>query len=106
MNQRPAPEMLALRRDRVPLVQPLHRSQSAPGRGYVINEEQPAAGPEHPGHLGDGAPVVGDGAQPQRAQHSVERCVGEGQCLGVTRPQVGLPAQAGRALARDGEHPR
>src|SRR5437899_5961924 len=68
LGERPAPEMLAGQRDADPLVQPLHGPQRTRRRGQVIDEEQPAARAQDARHLGDRTPVIGDGAQSERAQ--------------------------------------
>src|SRR6185369_1005727 len=94
----PAAEVLARERDGDPLVQPLHPPQQRCRRGHVIDQQEAAARAQDPCHLGDRAPVVGDGAQPERAQHGVERPVRELQCLGITMAQVGIAAEGGRAL--------
>ena len=72
----------------------------------MIDQQQAAARAQDPCHLGDRAPVIGDGAQAERAQHGVERLVREVQCLGIALAQVGIAAEGGRALAGDAEHGR
>jgi hypothetical protein len=72
----------------------------------VIDQQQTAARAQDARHLGDRASVIRDGAQPERAQHGVERPVREVQRLGVARPQVGLATEGGRALSRDAQHDR
>jgi len=98
--------MLAGQRDADPLVQPLRGPQRTRGRGHVIDQQQTAARAQDARHLGDRASVIRDGAQPERAQHGVERPVREVQRLGVARPQVGLATEGGRALSRDAQHDR
>ena len=72
----------------------------------MIDQQQAAARAQDPRHLGHRAPVVGDSAQPERAQHGVERLVREVQRLGIALAQVGVPAEGGRALAGEAEHRR
>jgi len=67
VGERPAAEVLAGQRDADPLVQPLRGPQRTRGRGHVIDEQEAAARAQDARHLGDGAPVIGDGAQPERA---------------------------------------
>jgi hypothetical protein len=46
-----------------------HPQRSA---GHGVQQQQPAARPQHPLPPGDGAPLVGDGEQREGADHGVE----------------------------------
>src|SRR5580693_8694729 len=60
-GERPAPEMLAGQRDRDPFVEPLDRAQRERAGDHVINEQEAAAGSQHPGHFRDRTTLVGNG---------------------------------------------
>src|SRR5437879_2403341 len=63
VDEGPSAEVLARQRDGDPLVQPLHGPQRRRRGGDVIDQQQAAARAQHPRHLGDRPPVIGDSAQ-------------------------------------------
>jgi hypothetical protein len=50
---------------------PLERAERASGGGDVLDEEEAAAGAQHPAHLGDHAVRIADAAQHQGGDHRV-----------------------------------
>jgi hypothetical protein len=93
VEQRPPAHVLVLERPGVQLHQPLQRPDPPRLADHVVQEQQPPARPQHPPHLGDGAPVVGDATQHQRADNGVERRVGQVEILGVAEAQIDLAAE-------------
>ena len=49
--------------------------------GHVLEEQQPAVGPEQGAHAPEGSHRVGHGAEHEGGHHRVERPVGEGRVL-------------------------
>jgi hypothetical protein len=70
----------------------------------VIDEDESSTPPQDSGHFGDGPDVVGNCAQPEGANDSVERGVVERQSFGVTMKQRGTTPEHGRPAAGDVEH--
>ena len=58
------------------------------------------AGAQHPGHLGDGAPRVGEAVQPGEGDDQVELAVGERQGADVGEPGLDLVGDPARARRR------
>ena len=54
----------------------------------MLEQDQPAAGTEHAGHLIDRRLVVGDAAQRKSGDDGVDGAVGDGQPLGVARASI------------------
>lgn len=77
----------------------LDRADRPRAPGYVVGQQQEAAWPQHPVHLGDGAAFVGDGAQRERADHGAEGVIGEGQREGVGLTQIRRTAELTGPLA-------
>ena len=75
------------------LQQPLDGPQPPRQAGHVVQQQQPAAGAQDALYLSNGAPLVGDGAQRQGADHRVEGGIGQLQRLGVPKTQVHPAAQ-------------
>jgi hypothetical protein len=75
------------------------RSQLAQVIGRVRHGDEAAAGPEHPGQLGEGARRVGDVVEHPRRHRAVELARGEAQLLDVADPRVDA------AAARELDHP-
>src|SRR5260370_32024390 len=84
--------------------EPLGGVDRGPGASDVVEQQQPAARDQDAFHLADRRGGIGDRAQRQRADHRVERGVAGGQMLGVALLEFDLTAEAGSALAGDGEH--
>src|SRR6266542_4214625 len=104
VEQGAAAQVLLPERQGDPLQQPLDRSHPPWRAGNVVQQQQPAAWAQHPPHLRHGSPVVGDAAQRQRADHDVERGVGQVEGLGVAQAQVDLAAESVGLAARQGDH--
>jgi hypothetical protein len=103
-RQLSAGEVLARRPDGDLFGEPLGGVERRQGTADVVDKQQPATGDQHAFHLSDRRGGVGDRAQRQRADHSVERRVGPWQVLRVALTKVGVTAKVGGALPGNGEH--
>jgi hypothetical protein len=99
-----AGEVLTGRADGDPFQEPLGGVNRRPGAADVVEQQQPAARDQDALHFADRRRGAGDRAQRQRADHGVEGRVAAGQVLGVALLEVDGTAEAGGALAGDGEH--
>jgi hypothetical protein len=87
-----------------PADQPLDGHQQPVGAADMVEQEQPPTRAEHPVRLGNGAAVIGDGAQRQGADDGVEGGVGERQSLGVSLAELDRQAEPPGAVSGDLEH--
>src|SRR6266511_4424874 len=78
-----AEQVVGLEANRERLEQPLAEAHRQHWAAHVLEQEEAAAAPQHPPDLGDGGAVVGDRAQRQRGDDSVEGLVGKVERLRV-----------------------
>jgi hypothetical protein len=91
-GQLAAGEMLTGRADGDSFEEPLGGLDRRPGAADVVEQQQPTTRDQNPFHLADRCGRAGDRAQRQRAHDRVERCVADGQVLGVALVKVDVPA--------------
>ena len=88
------------------LEQALDRANRADGAANVLEQDEAAAGPQHPVGLADRRAVVGDRAKRQRAGHGVEALIVERERLDVSFSQLDPAGDRGSLALREGQHRR
>src|SRR6516164_5905673 len=103
-GERPSQEMLAGHRHGDHFERALHSSGDARRAGDVVNQDQPAVGLQHPGHLVECRVYVGYCTQPEGAHHRIECGVGEPEIVSITLSQFDFAAKLACTRAGDREH--
>jgi len=103
--ERLAQKVVALEADEQRVEQPLRHANGQQPAPHVLEQQEPAAGPQHTAFLSDRGAVVGDRAEGERADDRVETLVGKLERLGVASAQIGVAAELARPRGRSRASP-